>query len=120
MPQEVGDAILAYLEYARPAVPEPHVFLRSAAPWRPFRESASISAIVARALDRAGITDTPSRGAHLLRHSAATSMLKRGATIEAIGAFLRHRSITTTAHYAKVDTDTLRLIAQPWPGGRSS
>lgn len=119
LPQEVGDAILAYLEHARPAVPEHHVFLRSAAPWRPFRESASISGIVARALDRAGITDTPSRGAHLLRHSAATSMLKRGATIEAIGAFLRHRSITTTAHYAKVDTDTLCLIAQPWPGERS-
>jgi len=110
--------MLAYLEDGRPNVPEPYVFLRSAPPWRPFTESAAISKIVARALDRAGITNAPSRGAHLLRHSAATSMLRRGATIETIGTLLRHRSITTTAHYAKVDTETLRLIAQPWPGGR--
>lgn len=120
LPQEVGDAIFAYLEEGRPPAPDdPHVFLRSAAPWRAFNASGAISGIVARALDRAGIKDAPSRGAHLLRHSTATSMLRDGATLEMIGTLLRHRTITTTGHYAKVDIDRLRLIAQPWPGDRS-
>ena len=116
LPQEVGDARLAYLEDGRPPSPDLHVFLRGATPWRPFTESAGISKVVARALCRAG--EAPSRGAHLLRHSAATSMLRRGATLETIGTVLRHSSLATTAYYAKVDVDMLRLIAQPWPGDR--
>ena len=58
---------------------------------------------------------TPSRGATLLRHTAATMMLRGGATLDAIGSVLRHRSPDTTAHYAKVDINRLRQIAQPWP-----
>lgn len=96
-----------------------HVFLRLEAPYRPFTESAAISKIVRRALTRAGITNAPSHGAHLLRHSAATAMLRSGATLDAIGTVLRHRSVETTAHYAKVDIPALRQIAQPWPGGVS-
>jgi site-specific recombinase XerD len=62
------------------------------------------------------LADPPSRGANLLRHSAATHMLRRGATLQSIGAVLRHRSMETTAHYAKVDLTMLAEIAQPWPG----
>ena len=115
LPQEVGDALLAYIERARPSVDEPKIFLRSAAPFAPFAGSNAVSTIVRFALRRAGITDAPSQGAHLLRHSAATAMLRMGATLEAIGAVLRHESPNTTAHYAKIDVATLRLIAQPWP-----
>ena len=88
----------------------------SMAPYRPFGTSSVISGIVRRGLERADITHAPSYGAHLLRHSAATSMLRAGATLEAIGAVLRHRSVDSTAYYAKVDVRTLSLIAQPWPG----
>lgn len=115
LPQEVGDAILAWLEDGRPQVDDPHVFLRYAAPWRPFTESAAISKIVRRAILRAGLEDVPSHGAHLLRHSAARAALEDGASLEAIGTMLRHRSIETTARYAKVDLDALGAIAQPWP-----
>lgn len=115
LPQEVGDALLAYLDRARPPVDEPEVFLRSVAPYTAFANSSMVSAIVRSALRRAGINDAPSQGAHLLRHSAATAMLRSGATLDAIGALLRHESPDTTAHYAKVDVATLRLIAQPWP-----
>ena len=80
------------------------------------RGPGAISDVVQLALKRAGITDAPSRGANLLRHSAATGMLRAGATLDAIGAVLRHRSADTTAHYAKVDVAMLRQIAQPWPG----
>jgi site-specific recombinase XerD len=67
-------------------------------------------------LKRAGIDDPPSHGANLLRHSAATHMLRGGATLQSIGAVLRHRSLETTTVYAKVDLNMLARIAQPWPG----
>ena len=116
LPQDVGDAVLAYIEKGRPAVVEDRLFLRSTAPYRPFTTSSSISYIVTRALRRARIEDPPSKGAGLLRHSAATAMLRGGATLEAVGAVLRHRSLDMTAHYAKVDVTMLEAIAQPWPG----
>jgi integrase len=116
LPQDVGDAVLAYIKNRRPSVVEDRLFLRSMAPYRPFATSSSISNIVARALRRAGIEDPPSNGAGLLRHSAATAMLRGGATLEAVGAVLRHRSPDMTAQYAKVDLIMLGAIAQPWPG----
>lgn len=116
LPQEVGDALLGYVSEARPLSAERRAFLRGSAPYTPFANSSVVSSIVRLALRRAGITDAPSQGAHLLRHSAATAMLRGGATLEAIGVVLRHESPNTTAHYAKVDLGTLHLIAQPWPG----
>jgi site-specific recombinase XerD len=113
----VGDAVLAYLVEARPQVAVDRVFLCANAPHRSLATSASVSDIVRVALWRAGITDPPSRGANLLRHSAATTMLRAGATLHAIATVLRHRSPDTTAHYAKVDVAMLRQVAQPWPEG---
>jgi integrase/recombinase XerD len=115
LPQDAGDALLDYLDRARPVAVCREIFLRSSAPYRSFAASCAISDIVRLALERAGITDAPSRGANLLRHSAATSMLRAGASLDAIGTVLRHRSADTTAHYAKVDIATLLQIAQPRP-----
>jgi integrase/recombinase XerD len=119
LPQDAGDALLDYLQRARPHVDDDRVFLRSSAPYRPFAGPCAISDVVRLALKRAGIADPPSRGTNLLRHSAATGMLRAGATLDAIGAMLRHRSTDTTAHYAKVDVAMLQQIAQPWPGDAS-
>ena len=119
LPQDAGDAVLEYLRRARPDSDSDVVFLRSAAPYRPFADSSSISTLVRLALTRAGIADPPSHGANLLRHSAATTMLRAGATLDMIGTVLRHRSTTTTAHYAKVDIPMLLQVAQPWPGEAS-
>ena len=120
LPQDVGDALLKYLNEVRPKVPIARIFLRSLAPCQPFAESSTgISTIVRRALVRAGIHDAPARGAHMLRHSAATNLLRSGTPLAAIGAVLRHRSIDTTAQYAKVDVPSLKQVAQPWPGGAS-
>lgn len=115
LPQDAGDALLAYLERRCPGRPEPRVFLRSFAPYCPLVDSTCISSIVRRALDRAGILSPPSRGANLLRHSAATTLLRNGATLDAVSALLRHRSPDTTAHYAKVDLPMLLGVVQPWP-----
>lgn len=116
LPQDAGDALLAYIERGRPRVAEERIFLRAHAPYRPFRSSSCISVVVQRALERAGVAKPVRGGAGLLRHSAATTMLRSGATLETVSAVLRHRSINTTAHYAKVDVLSLTAIAQPWPG----
>ena len=119
LPQDAGDALLSYFDQVRPLSDSDRVFLRLHAPFRPFAKSCTVSQIVQRALERAGIADAPSRGANLLRHSAATSLLRAGSSLDSVGAVLRHQSPDTTAHYAKVDVQMLREIAQPWPGGAS-
>lgn len=116
LPQDVGDALAAYIEHARPPVDSERVFIRSIAPYKPFTDAGPISIVVSDALKRAGVDNPNLRGAHLLRHSAATNMVRSGATLDAVGALLRHRSPETTAIYAKVDTTMLMQVAQPWIG----
>ena len=112
--QEVGDALLGYLDI-RPSCPDTdYLFLRACPPIQGPLSSKAISAIVARAIRRAGV-NAPSSGAHVLRHSAATEMLRQGVVLEDIAAILRHRCIETTLHYAKVDLALLRQVIQPWP-----
>jgi len=116
LPQDAGDAVLDYLENARPQVAIDRVFLCNNAPYRSLGSTA-VSNIVRAALRAAGIEHPPSHGANLIRHTAATTMLRAGATLDEIGTILRHKSPDTTAHYAKVDVATLQQIAQPWPKG---
>lgn len=121
LPQEVGDAICHYIEQFRPRIDDDHVFLRLHAPLGPLLSSGPVSKVVRRAIQRAGIA-SPSLGAHVLRHSAATAMLREGVPLDLIGSVLRHRSVESTAHYAKVDDRLLQAITQPWPieqGGSS-
>ena len=112
LPQDVGDAILSYLEQ-RPRVACPQVFITTLAPLKALA-APSIGAVAARAIERAGVK-APSHGSHILRHSAATEMLRQGLSLSAIGTVLRHTSIETTAGYAKVDIHLLRHVARPWP-----
>jgi len=114
LPQDVGDALLRYLD-GRPAnVVTDHVFMRSNAPCRPFTSGDGVSSVVKHALKRANI-DAPAKGAHLLRHTAATEMLRNGVPLDQAGLVLRHRSIDMTAYYAKADVALLKQVAQPWP-----
>ncbi|MGC1955810.1 MAG: site-specific integrase [Gammaproteobacteria bacterium] len=113
--QEVGQAIVDYLQDGRPQCDNEALFIRARAPFRCFANHCAVSVIVEKAMRRAAVT-CPSRGAaHVLRHSAATSMLRQGATLQDISSILRHRSIETTQIYAKVDITALEQIAQPWP-----
>ncbi|MCP4202766.1 MAG: tyrosine-type recombinase/integrase [bacterium] len=114
LPQEVGDALLSYLE-RRPAANTDRAFLRVIAPIGPFRRGDAVSSVVKSVMRRAGVT-APVTGAHVLRHTAAREMLRQGVSLYEIGSLLRHSSIETTAHYyAKVDRDLLESVAQPWP-----
>ncbi|HEY5869882.1 MAG TPA: tyrosine-type recombinase/integrase [Candidatus Tectomicrobia bacterium] len=113
LPQEVGEAILAYRERQQSPMLSAHVFLTIIAPVKPLSAKA-VSQIAARALRCADVA-SPSYGSHVLRHSAATQMLRHGASLPSIGAVLRHASLETTAHYAKVDVALLHSVARPWP-----
>lgn len=117
LPQDVGDAILTWVRDERPAIGTPHVFTTMKAPHRPLTR-ASVTHVARAAFLRAGVKP-PVNGAHTLRHSAATAMLRDGASLAGVGAVLRHRSPGTTAIYAKVDFGLLSEIAQPWPGGEA-
>ena len=116
LPQQVGEAVVAYLRNDRPACSTRRLFIRQSAPHRGLRSSAAIGDLVRRALGRAGI-DPHRKGAHLLRHSLATGMLRNGASLEDIGQILRHRHPQSTQIYAKLDLEALRELAPAWPGG---
>jgi site-specific recombinase XerD len=114
LPPEVGEALVAYLRCDRPCCPSRNVFLRDIAPRAPLGGSNTTSGIVMRALSRAGL-HPPHRGAHLFRHSLATNLLRKSASLPEIAEVLRHRCSSTTEIYAKVDGQSLRTLARPWP-----
>jgi site-specific recombinase XerD len=113
LPTDVGRAVADYLHRGRPASAQDRtVFIRIKAPHRSL-SSSGVSMVVADAARRAGLGTVH---AHRLRHTAATQMLRAGASLPEIGQLLRHRRALTTAIYAKVNRDALRTIARPWPG----
>jgi integrase/recombinase XerD len=112
--QEVGDAIIAYIEQVRPRLPTSRLFFTEFAPIRPLTRT-TVRCIVHRTLLRAGIMSVH-RGAHVLRHSAASAMLRQGVSLSGVSTVLRHRSPAMTQHYAKVDFGLLSEVAQPWVG----
>jgi len=111
VPVDVGEALVAYLAGGRPQVECRAVFLRVHAPITSMTYS-NVSELVRRACRRAGIAPV---SAHRLRHSAATTMLRNGASLNEVGQVLRQSRPATTAMYAKVDRVALRALAQPWP-----
>ena len=115
LPVDVGEALAGWLRRGRPRCESSTVFTRVRAPHRPLT-SGGVSAIVRAACGRAGL---PELNAHRLRHTAATEMLRAGASLPEVGQVLRHASVLTTAIYAKVDRDRLRSLALPWPGAAS-
>jgi site-specific recombinase XerD len=114
----VGKAVVSYLRAGRGRASFREVFLRAVAPHGPL-SSGGVCSIVHAACDRSGMRRV---GAHRLRHTVATELLRSGAGLEQIAQVLRHSSATTTAVYAKVDRVALRSLARPWPvveGGAS-
>jgi site-specific recombinase XerD len=116
LPCDVGKALVAYIRNGRPSCSERRVFLCMKAPYRGFDYPNAVTYIVNSALRRAGLKPKR-RGAHLLRHSLATNLLEKGATLTEIGQLLGHETSDATEIYAKVDFEALRSVAQPWPGG---
>lgn len=117
LPKDVGAAIVDYLRHGRPISDSRRLFLRDHAPRDGFVTSGAVTCVAKLALRRAGIEGFARKGAHLFRHSLATTMLRAGASLREIGQILRHQNQDTTRIYAKVDLHALRGLAFPWPGG---
>jgi integrase/recombinase XerD len=115
LPADVGRAIAEYLKAGRPRCACREVFVRNQAPLRGMSR-ISVGHVARRAFLRSGITGV-SLGAHTFRHTLASNLLRRGASLDEIGRILRHKDASTTAIYAKVDMDALRPLAMRWPGG---
>lgn len=112
LPVDVGSALSRYLEHGRPSFASGRaVFIRAKAPYRAL-DHKSISTMVGRTAGRAGLGTVH---AHLLRHTLATEVLGKGASLDEVGQLLRHRSRASTAIYAKVDQHRLVQLARPWP-----
>lgn len=114
LPAAVGQALADYIRHARPGVGRGVLFRQVVAPHGGLA-APSVTGIVYRASDRAGVGRV---GAHRLRHTAATQMLRGGASLPQIAQVLRHSSTVTTAIYATVDHDALAALARPWPAVR--
>lgn len=115
LPGDVGEAIVDYVRNGRKGDARV-VFVTARSPFRPFRDSQVLNDLLGTAFKKTGLRP-PRRyvGSHVLRHSLAMDMLRKGASLEEVGNLLRHRSRMTTTIYAKHDIDTLRSLARAWP-----
>jgi integrase/recombinase XerD len=113
LPVDVGEAVVAYLQDGRPETTCRALFLRAQAPIVGL-SARGVGSVARRACRAAGVL---SGGAHRMRHSAATAMLRAGASLDEVGQVLRQRDLQTTSAYAKVDFVALRPLALPWPEG---
>jgi site-specific recombinase XerD len=112
LPQDVGEAVAAYLNVQRGH--PTHVFEPRRPPFTDQRRRTHVGNSMRYLFASAGITD---RGLHSLRHTAATAMVNGGACFKDVSDVLGHKSITTTLIYAKLDLKSLMQVALPWPGG---
>ena len=115
LPPEVGEALADYLRLDRVTTSRA-VFVTQRPPHRPFPDGQVLNRILKEAFAKSGLTPpAPYLGSHILRHSLATNLVQRGASLEEISDMLRHRSRASTMIYARLDIDGLRSIARPWP-----
>lgn len=115
LPHAAGRAIVDYLRQERPRTDARNVFVqhlgrRTGVPI----SSNVVSAAVVRALRRAGI-NSPLAGAYVFRHTLASRLVRRGASLKEVADLLGHRCLDTTTIYAKLDVASLREVALPWP-----
>jgi integrase/recombinase XerD len=118
LPTDVGEAIVDYVRNGRAGASRA-LFVSARTPHhRPFKNAQIVNTVLEEAFRRTGLRP-PQKwvGSHLLRHSLATDMLRKGASLDEIGDVLRHRSRMTTTIYAKYDINALRKIARRWPVG---
>lgn len=114
---EVGEAILKYLQDSRPKTSFREMFIRTCAPYRPFKAGSSLYRLVRHRLEAANVITTGKRGPHAFRHARAVSMLRATVSVKDIGDLLGHRAADSTLVYLKLATEDLRAVALEIPTG---
>lgn len=115
LPRTVGEALADYVTNGRPETSVRQVFVRHVFPVGTPLTPCAVRAAIRRGFQLAGI-EAPSTGTHVLRRTAATRMMRAGASVKEVADVLRHRSIDTTVLYARTDLHNLSAVAMPWPG----
>jgi site-specific recombinase XerD len=117
--REPGEALLRYLERARPPSSYREVFLRVHAPHRPFKCGSILNCVTGARLRAAGISPQGRKGPHAFRHARAVSLLRSGVPLKIIGDVLGHTSAQATGEYLKLATEDLRNVGLELPSGVS-
>ena len=115
LPEDAGRCIVDYLKRARPRTACRGLFVRDRAPFAAL-SPWTISWIAGHRLKQAEVV-AAHFGAHAFRHTAATHMVRSGASLKDVADILGHRSLGITNIYAKLDIPTLAQVALAWPGG---
>ena len=115
--REPGEAVLRYLEKARPPSAHREVFLRIQAPHRPFKDGSILNCVTSARLRAAGVIPQGRKGSHAFRHARAVSLLRSGVPLKIIGDVLGHTSAASTAEYLKLATEDLRAVGLELPRG---
>ena len=118
LPRAVGQVLVSYLKRGRPKSRTDRIFVRHYFPVGGPLQSKDITNTVRRAMVRAGLR-LPSIGAHSLRHTVASRLVRAGVGIKDIADIMRHRDLDTTRVYAGVDWPRLSEVALPWPTART-
>lgn len=106
---EVGEAVLAYLQKARPRCASRLVFVSSRRPYGRLGPSPMWQAVGKRMRDLD--ISLGHVGPHALRHACATRLLQKGCSLTEIAAFLGHKDTKSVGIYARYDTASLRKVA---------
>ncbi len=114
----VASALIAYLSDGRPETDDRRIFRKVHAPDGPLTRGL-IYSLVRKAIVAAGI-HSKHRGPRTFRHARATSLLRQGTSLKAIGDLLGHRDPEATAIYCKLAVDDLRRVALEIPGAERS
>ena len=109
---EIGDAIIDYLQNGRPTSDCREIFLRSYVPFTPLSKNNKLYGIIDKYRQLAGV-ELPEQacGMHSLRHTFANRLLNAGNTLETISDLMGHASLDTTSVYTRVDVEQLRHTA---------
>lgn len=106
---EVGWAVIDYLQYGRPNIDSPYLFVRHIAPYGPFSENDHLNQIIKRYMELAHLpTLKKRRGMHSLRHTMASVLLEKDTPLSTISDILGHVDTDSTAVYLKVDINKLK------------
>jgi site-specific recombinase XerD len=108
--RKAGEAVLSYLEKARPESKQRELFLQARAPYRAYKRGSILNCVISARLKMAGITPRGRKGPHAFRHARAVSLLRAAVPLKVIGDVLGHRSEESTAVYLKLATEDLRAV----------
>ena len=111
----VGNAIARYLVEQRPDTSSDYLFVRLIAPFDRLACHSSCYVMVKRILEKASVSkDGRILGMHMLRHNAASTMVRNKVPIETIAAILGHSDPDTTGIYITTDQEKLKECVLPF------